>query len=296
MAGELSTKPEAIDRERWLELISRLDIEVLLVDFMERLDEMPEYRDGKVSIAERSQNSREAFTEIIAQMRGEGDDESFRRAGFSLGVARAHSGISRATLSAVINTDYLVIWNGLVSVADPEDAPLLLRHADLVWGIVEEYGRAAQDGYLAELELIADERQFRERTLLVELIDHDSVSDSRLREIAEVLGLPVDGGFVILAAVGVEAVELRKDLNPKTRVDGTVSFFYRERTLMLIASRSAWCTSPALRQVRAAGYGAIVFVDRFNDVRTGPGWRTGWRSCHQGRTGSDAASMTGRSW
>ena len=269
MAGELSTKPEATDRERWLELISRLDVEVLLVDFMERLGEMPEYRDGKVSIVERSQNSREAFTEIIAQMRGEGDDESFRRAGFSLGVARAHSGISRATLSTVINTDYLVIWNGLVSVADPEDAPLLLRHADLVWGIVEEYGRAAQDGYLAELELIADERQFRERTLLVELIDHDSVSDSRSREIAEVLGLPVDDGFVILAAVGVEAVELRKDLNPKTRVDGTVSFFYRERTLMLIASRSAWRTSPALRQVRAAGYGAIVFVDRFNDVRTG---------------------------
>lgn len=268
MVGELTTKPEAADRERWLELVSRLDIEAILADFMKRLEEMPEYRDGKVSIAERSEKSRAAFTEIIAQMRGEGDEENFRRTGFALGVARAHSGISRATLSTVINTDYLVIWNGLVSVADSVDAPLLLRHADLVWGIVEEYGRAAQDGYLAERELIADERQFRERTLLVELIDRDDVSESRAREVAQTLRLPFEETFVVLAAAGVEAVELRKDINPSARLDGAVSFFYRDSTLMLIATRSAWGSS-ILQRAREASYGAIVFIDRFDEVRTG---------------------------
>lgn len=269
MAGELTSSPKPSDHARWLELVSRLDIEVLMEAFMTRLDKIAEYGEAGISHSERDANSRVAFEQILERVRGNGDEAEFNRTAFALGAARARSGIARATLSMVINFDYLVIWNALVAVTDPDDAALLLRHAGLVWGVVEEYGRAAQEGYLAERERISDEQQLTQRALIAELIDGDPPPQGRAQEIAKKLGLPFSGPFVILAATGVEAVALRHDLTLKGRLGDSATFFYLGSTLLLIMTQTMWTTSSSLGGIRDSDAGAIVLINSFDEIRVG---------------------------
>ncbi|SJM67307.1 CdaR family transcriptional regulator [Gulosibacter sp. 10] len=264
----LSSRPLDGDRERWLALLDLLDLERLRDDFLRRLDDVEEYRDGKVERRALAEAAESSFRGLIGRMR-EDTAEALESAAFALGTSRARAGVSREALMTAIRLDYLVLWNALVSVASADDAPLLLRHADYVWQIVDEYARRAQDGYLVEREMLTDERQLTQRALISELVDASRPNRERTVEIAEALGMPMDARYVILAAEGKEATTLRRLLTGNKRVGGSVISFYRGGTLLVLTTAATWYSRPALQAIREGTFGGAVAVDGFAEVWSG---------------------------
>lgn len=268
-SSPLSSQPFASDQERWFALLALLDLERLTSDFLVRLQEVDEYTDARVPNAELAAAARASFAGLIERMRVP-DSTKAQAAAFAVGTSRARAGISRAALMTAIRLDYVVLWNALVAVASESDAQLLLRHADYVWQVVDEYAGYAQDGYLAERELLTDERQLLERALVSELVDTDTrPALERTTEIAAALGIPARAHWVVLAAEGTEAVALRQTLAGDPRMRESLLSSYRGATLLLLVTATAWHTRPALQELRANNLGAIVTVEGIEEVWSG---------------------------
>ncbi len=265
----LSSRPFASDQERWFALLDLLDLERLARDFLVRLAEVGEYTEARLSDDELAIAARSSFAGLIERMRDPGSTKS-QAAAFAVGTSRARAGISRAALMTAIRLDYVVLWNALVAVGTAEDAQLLLRHADYVWQVVDEYARHAQDGYLAERELLSDERQLLERALVSELVDTEEQPGSeRAVEIATALGVPARAHWIVLAAEGTEAAELRQTLAGDPRMREALLSSYRGATLLLLVTATAWHTRPALQELRGSALGAIVTVEGIEEVWSG---------------------------
>ncbi len=267
-AQALSSSPFGSDRPRWFALLQMLDLDELGSDFLARLQEMDEYGEGLVPPEELASTARASFAGLIERMR---DPESTKAqaAAFAVGTSRARAGISRAALMTAIRLDYVVLWNALVAVGDEADATLLLRHADHVWQVVDEYARHAQDGYLAERALLTDERQLLERALVSELVETERPRPERTAEIASALGIPVRAHWVVLAADGTDAVALRQMIAADPRMRESLLSSYRGATLLLLVTATAWHTRAALQPVRASHLGALVTVEGLGDVWSG---------------------------
>ncbi|GAA1626935.1 helix-turn-helix domain-containing protein [Leucobacter chromiireducens] len=265
----LSSRPFAADQERWFALLDLLDLDRLARDFLVRLEEVDEYAEKRVSGEELAAAARASFAGLIERMRV-ADSVKAQAAAFAVGTSRARAGISRAALMTAIRLDYVVLWNALVAVASEDDAQLLLRHADYVWQVVDEYAGHAQDGYLAERELQTDERQLLERALVSELVDTEERPPSeRTAEIAAALGVPARAHWVVLAAEGTEAVALRQTLAGDPRMRESLLSSYRGATLLLLVTATAWHTRPALQSLRGSDLGAIVTVEGIEEVWAG---------------------------
>lgn len=265
----LSSRPFAADQERWFALLDLLDLDRLARDFLVRLEEVDEYAEKRVSGEELAAAARASFAGLIERMRV-ADSVKAQAAAFAVGTSRARAGISRAALMTAIRLDYVVLWNALVAVASEDDAQLLLRHADYVWQVVDEYAGHAQDGYLAERELQTDERQLLERALVSELVDTEERPPSeRTAEIAAALGVPARAHWVVLAAEGTEAVALRQTLAGDPRMRESLLSSYRGATLLLLVTATAWHTRPALQSLRGSELGAIVTVEGIEEVWAG---------------------------
>lgn len=265
----LSSRPFAADQDRWLTLLDLLDLDRLARDFLVRLEEVDEYAERRVSGEELAAAARASFAGLIERMRV-ADSTKAQAAAFAVGTSRARAGISRAALMTAIRLDYVVLWNALVAVASEDDAQLLLRHADYVWQVVDEYAGHAQDGYLAERELQTDERQLLERALVSELVDTEERPPSaRTAEIAVALGVPARAHWVVLAAEGTEAVALRQTLAGDPRMRESLLSSYRGATLLLLVTATAWHTRAALQALRGSEVGAIVTVEGIDEVWAG---------------------------
>ncbi|MGC9377316.1 PucR family transcriptional regulator [Streptomyces sp. MH13] len=134
-----------------------------------------------------------------------GARDAARRCSWRVGATRAEQGLPLDALLHAFRLGGALVWQRLVeetSRAAPEDVRLLVHVAADVWNFVDEHCTVVADAYRQTECQIGRRRENRARHLAAGLLDGTSrIAD--LPEAAQVLALPEQGRYLVVAVAGV---------------------------------------------------------------------------------------------
>ncbi|WP_336652570.1 MULTISPECIES: helix-turn-helix domain-containing protein [unclassified Leucobacter] len=220
-ARALSDTPARGDRERWLQLLDRLDPAELTETFLALVGNVAGYDPAPIPLSELRRTGRLSFITLIEGLRAGGLDAPITTAA-EVGVSRARAGIPLPALMTAIRHDFTVLWEALTRVADADDAELIVRHTGIVLRTVDEYVGQTQRAYAAERERMREERASVRQGLIASLFQEPLPGGPQLQRIADELDLPVDAPLVVLAAVEEDIAPLRVAVSELERAGGRV--------------------------------------------------------------------------
>jgi hypothetical protein len=134
------------------------------------------------------------------------DSELDLRAPEETGRTRAAMGVPLPDLLAAYRLSFSVIWTEILDIgrALPEvSSDDLVDLAGRLFELHERYAEAAVDGYREESREMLRTSE-RERAVLVELTLSGTASAARLWQVAQTLGLPLTGHYLVVAARSAE--------------------------------------------------------------------------------------------
>ena len=213
------------DALRWAELVELLHgrIDALAEVFAARVLEIPEYAEKQVGSGDLEVTARETFRRLVDGLRGQkqregsgqeagAEPEMESLLGFAgdLGAKRARAGIPPEALISAVRLDFSIIWEGLLQIADVEDAALLASRVDRVWRVVDEFATRTHTSYLTERVRMAQEESSIRREFIARLFNQSSPSAETVSQVAAALGVDPAAHFGLVAASGGAAVKLRK--------------------------------------------------------------------------------------
>ncbi|MFJ8146535.1 PucR family transcriptional regulator [Streptomyces sp. NPDC096048] len=133
-----------------------------------------------------------------------GARDAARRCSWRIGVTRAEQGLPLDALLHAFRLGGSLVWQRLIeetSRTAPEDVRLLVHVAADVWNFVDEHCTLVADAYRQTEWQLARRRENRARLLAAGLLDGTTrIAD--LPEAAQVLGLPEQGCYVVVAVNG----------------------------------------------------------------------------------------------
>lgn len=235
-AHALSDTPAPGDRERWFQLLDRLDPVELTETFLALVGSVSGYDPAPIPISELRRTGRLSFMTLIDGLRAGGLDAPIPTA-TDVGVSRARAGIPLPALMTAIRHDFTVLWEALTRVADADDAELIVRHTGIVLRTVDEYVGQTQRAYAAERERMREERASVRQGLIALLFQEPLPGGPQLQRIADELDLPVDAPLVVLAAVEEDIAPLRVAVSELERAGGRVFTHHLGDTLVAFARR-----------------------------------------------------------
>lgn len=180
------------------------------------------------------------------------------------GSRRARQGVPLPEVLRAFRIGFSSLWDVLVDIAAESgetELRTLIAAANTFWYLIDEYLEAVTEAYRGSTaELVREQRQ-RRGALLEALFSGGVAIESALWDVTQLLGLPFDGTFVVVAA---ESGELASAALPGI-----------ERVLAERGLASAWRLTPSYElgivSVHAAdrvGELVDVLTDQF-DVRVG---------------------------
>lgn len=186
----------------------RADMDSLVDDFISRLRAVGS---GYESVAEADLRvtARETLTLLISELRGERIPVGLADLPQRLGVRRARQGVDRDRLLEAVRLDYRVLWAGLTRVVDPEDANLLVEHAEVVLSTVEDYIGEVQVAFLNERDVLALDSRANETRAFARLLAADDPEEVAA-EVASDLGIAVDAVYEVILVPSATASEARR--------------------------------------------------------------------------------------
>ncbi|MBK3540348.1 PucR family transcriptional regulator, partial [Streptomyces sp. MBT67] len=131
--------------------------------------------------------------------------ESAHRTSRWIGEIRAEQGVPLDAVLHAFRMGGAMVWQDLVDETarrDPDDIRLLVHVAADVWNFVDEHCGVVADAYRQAERRLSWRRENRQRLMVAALLDGTArIAD--LAEAAEMLGLPEQGRYAVLAvAVG----------------------------------------------------------------------------------------------
>ncbi|MFE6166151.1 PucR family transcriptional regulator [Streptomyces sp. NPDC056486] len=127
--------------------------------------------------------------------------EAAHRTSIQIAGARAERGLPLDALLHAFRLGGAMVWQGLVeevSRGNPEDMGLLIHVATDVWNFVDEHCGVVADAYRRTERRMAWQHENRLRLLTESLLD-GSARLTDLPTAADVLGLPEDGWYAVIA-------------------------------------------------------------------------------------------------
>lgn len=163
----------------------------------------PRYRDPEL-ITEESLSR--ACAKYVAFICGDGTVErGYDDATRALGAERARSGMPLADLLDALRYGFGFLWDALVehtrSLGSATDAELVQMSAE-AWQMTDTFTALLQQGYGAELAHAGVTREHERFSLVGTLLASANSESATLWEAADRLGLPREGGFVVVAIQG----------------------------------------------------------------------------------------------
>ncbi len=222
-----STYPEAVsnfystqtvgsdgtEARRWHELLDRLLVAALTDTFLDRVLQIPSYRQAPLPASEIRRTAATSFAALIKSLRHGVDTAGLEaerlRIATEVGVSRARAGIPIESLMSAIRLDFSVLWGELTAQAEEADAALLVRHAEIVWHVVDSYASQTQVIYMAEQQRILNEATAIRQGYVAAVFGQVNPTTEMLDRIANELGLHPDTPLDVAVAVGAEATQLR---------------------------------------------------------------------------------------
>jgi hypothetical protein len=135
--------------------------------------------------------------------------ESLLEFAADLGAKRARAGIPPEALISAVRLDFSIIWEGLLQIADAEDAGLLASRVDRVWRVVDQFATRTHTSYLTERVRMAQEESSIRREFIARLFNQASPTAETVSQVAAALGVDSTARFGLVAASGDAAVSLR---------------------------------------------------------------------------------------
>jgi len=209
------------DSLRWAELVEQLHgrLDTLAQTFTDRVRDIPEYAQKQVGSGDLEVTARETFRRLVDGLRGQElrqrsapgpEMESLLEFSEDLGAKRARAGIPPEALISAVRLDFSIIWEGLLQIADAEDAALLASRVDRVWRVVDEFATRTHTSYLTERVRMAQEESSIRREFIARLFNQSSPTAETVSQVAAALGVDAAAGFGLVVASGDSAVRLRK--------------------------------------------------------------------------------------
>ncbi|MFC9061925.1 PucR family transcriptional regulator [Streptomyces sp. NPDC057074] len=185
------------------------------------LDDLPDLTDRLVALLEEQEPAyRTALTKdpsatwqeahrslrhsVASLLDPRGARDAARRCSWRIGDARAEQGLPLDALLHAFRLGGSLVWQRLVeetSRTAPEDVRLLVHVAADVWNFVDEHCTLVADAYRQTEWQLGRRRENRARLLAAGLLDGTSrIAD--LPEAAQVLDLPEQGRYVVVAVTG----------------------------------------------------------------------------------------------
>ncbi|RSN39668.1 PucR family transcriptional regulator [Streptomyces sp. WAC 04229] len=185
------------------------------------LDDLPDLTDRLVALLEEQEPAyRTALTKdpsatwqeahrslrhsVASLLDPRGARDAARRCSWRIGAARAEQGLPLDALLHAFRLGGSLVWQRLVeetSRTAPEDVRLLVHVAADVWNFVDEHCTLVADAYRQTEWQLGRRRENRARLLAAGLLDGTSrIAD--LPEAAQVLDLPEQGRYVVVAVTG----------------------------------------------------------------------------------------------
>ncbi|MEV8313773.1 helix-turn-helix domain-containing protein [Streptomyces sp. NPDC059900] len=130
--------------------------------------------------------------------------EAAHRTSVQIAGARAERGLPLDALLHAFRLGGAMVWQGLVeevSRGNPDDMRLLIHVATDVWNFVDEHCGVVADAYRRTERRMAWQHENRLRLLTASLLD-GSARLTDLPTAADVLGLPEDGWYAVIALEG----------------------------------------------------------------------------------------------
>ncbi|MFE3430788.1 helix-turn-helix domain-containing protein [Streptomyces sp. NPDC059171] len=130
--------------------------------------------------------------------------ESAHRTSRWIGEVRAEQGVPLDAVLHAFRMGGAMVWQDLVDETarrDPDDIRLLVHVAADVWNFVDEHCGVVADAYRQAERRLSWRRENRQRLMVAALLDGTArIAD--LAEAAEMLGLPEQGRYAVLAVAG----------------------------------------------------------------------------------------------
>lgn len=208
------------DSLRWAELVELLHgrLDTLAETFTARVRDIPEYAEKQVGSGDLEVTARETFRRLVDGLRGQElrqqstlgpAMESLLEFAADLGAKRARAGIPPEALISAVRLDFSIIWEGLLQIADAEDAALLASSVDRVWRVVDQFATRTHTSYLTERVRMAQEESSIRREFIARLFNQASPTAETVSQVAAALGVDSTARFGLVAASGDAAVSLR---------------------------------------------------------------------------------------
>jgi hypothetical protein len=208
------------DSLRWAELVELLHgrLDTLAETFTARVRDIPEYAEKQVGSGDLEVTARETFRRLVDGLRGQElrqqstlgpAMESLLEFAADLGAKRARAGIPPEALISAVRLDFSIIWEGLLQIADAEDAALLASSVDRVWRVVDQFATRTHTSYLTERVRMAQEESSIRREFIARLFNQASPTAETVSQVAAALGVDSTARFGLVAASGDAAASLR---------------------------------------------------------------------------------------
>lgn len=119
------------------------------------------------------------------------------------GVLRARQGVPLPDVLRAFRIGFAALWHTLLDLAGSSgetELKILIAAANTFWYLIDEYLEAVTDGYRTSTgELVRSQRQ-RRGALLEALLSGSVITENALWDVTQLLGLPHDGTFAVVAA------------------------------------------------------------------------------------------------
>jgi hypothetical protein len=150
------------------------------------------------------------------------------------GARRARQGVPLPDVLRAFRIGFAALWHTLLDLAGSSgetELKILIAAANTFWYLIDEYLEAVTEGYRESTgELVRAQRQ-RRGALLEALLSGSVITDNALWDVTQLLGLPHDGTFAVIAAeTGEFAPAGLQDI---------------EQTLEALGLASAWRLTPS---------------------------------------------------
>lgn len=203
---------------------------------LERLDEVVEHVATEIEAAEPAYGSmhlisgaelrhtnRENLESLLGYLAGRSGPST--SAPHATGMRRAEDGVPLPAVLRAYRIGTRVVWDELMAMTgdDSQANRELLATATSVWKLIDDYSQALTAGYQ---QTVAEQlrRDARAQDAALDALLGGQVDGARLRECARTLGLPPQGGFVVVAGrTGTAAEEVLPGVGQALSVLGVAS-------------------------------------------------------------------------
>lgn len=214
------------DAVRWDALLDRLDVDRLTDTFLERVLRIEDYAASPLPASEIRRTATASFNALITSLRHDADaramDEARLGQATDVGVSRARANIPIESLMTAIRLDFSVLWAELTRLAADEDAPLLVRHTESVWRVVDSYASQTQATYAAERQRMLGEASSIRQGYVAAIFGQDPPGPELLGRIATEIGVAPDAALGVAVALGEDAPALRVAVALAARAGGVM--------------------------------------------------------------------------